>query len=95
VRSDDYGTTWTMVGNGLQGGVPPIELPDGRLAAVGQQTVVVSADRGVTWAPIGETLPFKPQGLIYSPRQQAFYIWRGACTDEVARDAIMRLDISL
>jgi photosystem II stability/assembly factor-like uncharacterized protein len=94
LRSTDSGLTWSQGGNGLKQ-VQPVELPDGRLASVGETTLVISADSGATWSPIGDPLPYSPNGLMYSPQRKAFFIWRNDCRDEVLPDAVMRLDFDV
>jgi len=92
LRSTNSGATWSQVGSGLQT-VPPIELPNGRLVSVGSTNLLVSADAGVTWSPVGPPLPYAPSGVIYSPRRQAFFIWRWDCGQTVPPDAIMKLEV--
>jgi len=91
LRSSNQGQTWTAVGSGLLS-VRPVELPDKRLAAVGETTLVISPDGGNTWTPVGGRLPYAPDGFMYSPQRKAFYVWRGDCTDQVPRDAVMKLE---
>jgi photosystem II stability/assembly factor-like uncharacterized protein len=91
LKSTDSGSTWVQVGSGLQP-VPPIELPDGTLASLGANNLVVSADGGATWTALGPTLPYTPQGLIYSSNRKAFFIWRWDCGEIVLPNAIMRMD---
>jgi hypothetical protein len=89
--------TWQMVvGPGVLSTGSPVELPDGRLASVGPQAVMVSADCGTTWHAATTKLPYAPTGLAYSPYRKAFYVWHFDCTgqnnpgDPVPADAIMR-----
>jgi photosystem II stability/assembly factor-like uncharacterized protein len=91
MRSANLGLTWIAVGSNLLR-LRPVELPDKRIVAAGESTLMVSADGGATWAPLGGRLPYNPDGLVYSPQRKAFYIWRGDCTDQVPRDAVMKLD---
>jgi photosystem II stability/assembly factor-like uncharacterized protein len=99
-RSTDQGVTWANVVAipGAAGSVPPIELPDGRLASIGgpngyPQTVVVSADNGAHWTSVSVELPYQDElGLVYSSQQKAFYIWHLTCGDgnvPVPKDAIL------
>jgi photosystem II stability/assembly factor-like uncharacterized protein len=96
IRSSDGGVTWTQVaadGTLLATSRGPIELPDGRLAAVGS-SVVLSADKGATWKPIGSPLPFKAAGFGYSPYRHAFYISYFTCdpgANPVLPDSIQTL----
>jgi photosystem II stability/assembly factor-like uncharacterized protein len=96
-RSTDNGAHWTdVVGSGVITGYSPIELPDGRIATLGPQYVMVSKDRGVTWNPGSAALPYDDaQGLAYSAAHRAFYIFHIACGNgdvAVPADAVMRFD---
>jgi len=97
VKSIDKGQTWkTTVGQGVLATSSPLALPDGRLASLGPQTVMISADCGTSWNPASTSLPYSPTGLTYSPYEKAFYVWHFDCTgqnnpgDPVPTDAIMR-----
>jgi photosystem II stability/assembly factor-like uncharacterized protein len=79
-RSTDDGQHWTdVVGANVIESVHPVELPDGRLATLGTQYVLVSADHGKTWLQASVSLPYNPVGLTYSSQQKAFYIWHFTC----------------
>jgi photosystem II stability/assembly factor-like uncharacterized protein len=82
--STDGGNTWVRVGAGVSS---PIELPDGRILALGSDHVEVSPD-GRSWTPIGQTLPFQASGLIYSAWTKTMYIWKSDCSGNVLPDAI-------
>jgi photosystem II stability/assembly factor-like uncharacterized protein len=88
VRSTDAGATWTPVGAGLKN-VTPVELPSGHIVAVGETTLMITGDAGANWVPLGPPLPYRPDGLVYSRQRKAFFMWRGECKQEVARDAVM------
>jgi hypothetical protein len=90
LKSTDLGATWTHVGKDLQA-VRPVELSDGRLVAVGATHLVISADAGKTWSPFGASLPFVPEGLIYSPSRRAFFVWHSDCGPVVLPDAVMEI----
>jgi photosystem II stability/assembly factor-like uncharacterized protein len=94
LRSVDLGLTWVeMMPADVLPGKSPIELPDGRIAALGPQTVVVSADHGETWDYASGGLPYTDAaGLLYSSFQRAFFIWHNDCQDAVLDDAVMRFD---
>jgi photosystem II stability/assembly factor-like uncharacterized protein len=92
LRSTDRGQTWTATGSGLRS-IRPAELPDNRLVAVGQTTLMITSDAGATWLPFGPTLPYEPHGLTFSAQRKAFFVWRGDCREHVAGNAIMRLDL--
>ena len=98
-RSTDQGVTWTIMTD--QSIVSPaatvlIELPDGRLATVGNNILVVSGDHGATWQSLGPALPVSPNGLVYSKFRKAFYVWHHDCDfttkDPIQANTIMRLD---
>ena len=98
VRSLDSGLTWKAAGRGLSP-IRPAELPDRRIVAVGSDELIdrlwVSADRGETWARLGPPLPYRPDGIIYSPARKAFFIWRGDCREQVPGNAVMKLDFEV
>jgi len=94
IRSTDKGATWTKVsGHHLVRGWPSLdELPDGRLMAIGDKNILVSADHGATWRAIAPELPFQPNGAVYARFRKAIYIWRWTCAnDPIAADQIMKL----
>jgi photosystem II stability/assembly factor-like uncharacterized protein len=92
LKSTNGGLTWTSGGEGIRANITPVELPDKRLVAVGQTTLVMSSDNGSTWSAFGPTLPYEPHGMIFSATRKAFFLWRGECKDHVAGNAIMKLD---
>ena len=75
-----------------------LRLPDGSLAAVGERSIVVSADLGATWREIGPPLPYEPVGLAYSAARATFYVWTSSCNvggaNPVAERGIMQYQIS-
>jgi photosystem II stability/assembly factor-like uncharacterized protein len=97
IRSVDKGATWTQVardGSTWPGAGMINELPDGRLAAIGRQVVIVSADQGSTWRALGPGLPFPPSGLVYAPYRKAFFAWYFTCNqgdNPVLADSIVTL----
>jgi photosystem II stability/assembly factor-like uncharacterized protein len=103
IMSTDQGATWTQQpawGPTVGAAASLIELPDGRLAAIGPANVIVSEDHGVSWRAIGPQLPYEPSGLTYSPSRHAFYVWRLSCdksarSNPVLPESIMRLDVEL
>ncbi len=93
IRSTDQGQTWTQVcGAGVIKGLPIIELPDNKLAAVAGRGLKVSSDHGATWTPVGEPTPVPPAGVIYAPARQAFFIWNWDCGNKVLTNAVWRHD---
>jgi hypothetical protein len=87
VRGNADGTSWTKVANNILT-ADAVELPDGRILSVRGDHVVVSADQGVTWSTVGDTLPFKPAGVSYSVRKKMLFVWHWDCNGVVLDDAI-------
>jgi photosystem II stability/assembly factor-like uncharacterized protein len=93
VASRDDGVTWSTFAMRSQAGtVRPLELPDGRIVSTQGSNVVVTADKGATWTPIGTPIPFTPVGLSYSPFRAAFYAYYFTCSgsNAVPADGIVR-----
>jgi photosystem II stability/assembly factor-like uncharacterized protein len=97
IKSADKGQTWQQtVGQGVLVTGAPVALPDGRIAALGPQAVMISSDCGTSWHEATTARPYSPTGLVYSPYEKAFYVWHFDCTgkgnpaDPVPPDAIMR-----
>jgi photosystem II stability/assembly factor-like uncharacterized protein len=85
--STNDGASFTQASDGVLT-AHPVELPDGRILAVRGDHVAVSADQGESFAPIGETLPFKAAGVIYSVAQRTLFVWQWDCGDIVLPNAI-------
>jgi photosystem II stability/assembly factor-like uncharacterized protein len=94
LKSTDSGVSWTEIGRALQATNPvrPVELPDGRIVAVGEPKLVISSDADATWSEFGPKLPFNPVTLTYSPLRKAFYISHFDCGNVVLEDAFAKLD---
>jgi len=99
IKSVDQGATWTVVtkdGTASPQSTSLVAMPGGALASVGNTTIIVSADGGVTWKPVGPTLPFAPAGMVFSAWRQAFYVWHFDCDfstdDPIQANSIMRSD---
>jgi photosystem II stability/assembly factor-like uncharacterized protein len=91
IKSTDQGRTWTQaVPYGKLKTGQPIELPDGRIVAAGPKTLMISGDKGVTFAPVGPSLPYTPNAITYSPYRNAFYIVHFDCKNAVLPDAVSR-----
>jgi hypothetical protein len=91
------GTTWTVVSAPGAKAVSPIELPNGQIATLANNGIIVTADEGVTWKAIAPAPPYPANyhvvgGLIYSARAGAFYVWFWDCGKVVRPDAIWRYD---
>ena len=100
-RSQDGGQTWgDVVGPGIVDGVPPIELPDKRLATLGHDTggryVKVSRDGGATWQVVSPPLPYEDAwAVVYSRYHKAFYVYHATCgmgSFPIPPTVIMRFD---
>lgn len=100
VKSSDNGASWSdPVGVGIVSTPTPrsspVELPDGRIAELSGESVIVSDDAGETWTPVSPELPFVPTGFFYSTHQRAFFVYHITCgvgTDAVPANGIMRFD---
>jgi photosystem II stability/assembly factor-like uncharacterized protein len=92
LRSSDQGQSWTSIPIDKVLEVHPIELPDGRIATLTEQYVIVSADKGQTWTPVTSATPIRGEGLTYSKQQQAFFIWHATTTEGVPEDSLQRYD---
>ncbi|MGA2864478.1 MAG: hypothetical protein ABSF95_08310 [Verrucomicrobiota bacterium] len=93
IRSADQGQAWVQAcGFGAIKGAHVIELPDGRLAAVGANCIKVSSDKGSSWAQVAEPTPIQAAGVVYSPERQAFFVWQWDCGNKVLPNAIFRCD---
>jgi photosystem II stability/assembly factor-like uncharacterized protein len=79
----------------ITGPMQPAELPDGRIVIIGRDHLLISSDKGVSWNPIGEPLPYPgggydgARGVAYSARTKTFFIWRWDCNTSVPSNAIM------
>jgi photosystem II stability/assembly factor-like uncharacterized protein len=87
-RSSDRGATWTKSTGPVKTSV--IELPGGRLAGLGEKELLVSSDGGSSWQKVGDPLPIKAQGVVYSAKRRAYYIWK--MSDKKSTDSIFRWD---
>jgi len=93
IRSTNQGQSWVQgCAYGVIKGAHVIELPDGRLAAVGAKCIKVSSDKGSSWTPVAEAAPIQAAGLVYSPERQAFFVWQNDCGNKVLTNAIFRYD---
>ena len=94
IRSTDQGTTWTKVDQHVVLGFRAdlVEMPDGRLLAVGNNNLFLSADHGSTWRQINPALPYAPSSIAYSRFRKAIYAGHWTCSPTaVPADAIIRL----
>lgn len=87
-RSTDSGKTWTKASENIVTSYP-VELPDGRILSVRGTHVVVSSDQASTWTEIGDEIPFKPSGVVYSVAAKTLFVWHWDCGDVVLDDAIL------
>jgi photosystem II stability/assembly factor-like uncharacterized protein len=101
IKSGDGGVTWLPAARAGTISVNApflVLLPDGTLAAVGGQGVVVSSNQGATWRKVGPNIPFAAAGLVYSPFRHAFYTWQYTCDQNadnpITAENVMSLDIT-
>lgn len=90
LASSDDGATWKQVLSDATT-VRPIELPDGRIATINRDYILVSKDLK-KWQPASAKLPFAPGGLVYSQFRRAFFIWHLSSDPMPPADAIARFD---
>ena len=88
LKSTDQGKTWNQISRAIKNN--PIELDGGRLAGVAGEQIMVSADGGQNWSPLGPKLPFQPSGIVYSAEGQAFYAWHMADNLKRPAESIVR-----
>ena len=93
VKSSDKGKTWQQISNAVKSNI--IELPDKGLAGLNGNQVVVSTDRGATWSPVGPPAPFNPNGIVYSRKGKAFFVWQLSDNMNRKDQSIMRLSVRL
>lgn len=99
VRSTDSGETWSEpMQSGKTVPLTFLELPDHRIAAVGTDAIIVSADHGDTWQPVTTAPPFKATTFAYSAQRRAFFLGHLECGNgtpivPVSADAIARYDL--
>jgi hypothetical protein len=101
-KSEDGGKSFASVATadeapGILAPAQFAELPDGRVVINGKDHLLASADKGKTWLPIGEALPFPgggfegAHGVAYSAQTKTFFIWRWDCMNVVPDNAIMSM----
>ena len=101
LRSSDEGASFSeSVREGTLNDVTPVQLPDGRLAALTRDAVVVSSDLGETWTVVSPQLLYNDAAYIrftYSAFRRAFYLSHFTCGSgdhqPVADDAVLRFDL--
>ena len=101
IRSDDGGVSWIRVNeSGLvsSSASPLAEMSDGTLVAAGRATLITSGDRGVSWQPLGPTLPFTPTSVTFSGPSHAAFVASWACdvtksSQPVEPGTVMRLNV--
>jgi hypothetical protein len=98
--STDDGQHFTQTSDGnlapaITGSSSPAELPDGRIVILGKDHLLISSDKGQSWKPIGEPLPYAgggydgARGPTYSASTKTFFIWKWGCGNTVLPDAVM------
>ena len=51
---------------------------------------MISTDKGVSFKPLGDAMPFAPNTITYSPYRNAFFIEQFDCGTAVVAHAISR-----
>lgn len=101
VRSTDDGRTWTDADPTKKTRTnTPAALPDGRIAALAKNELIISSDQGATWTPVTTAFPYADDevisGFTYSAQQRAFFVWHNTCGFDgpvpVPANAIFRYD---
>jgi hypothetical protein len=90
LKGTEKGATWTKSGGPVKTNV--IEMPGGKLAGLADQQLFVSANGGTSWDKVGDPLPMKAQGVVYSAKRKAFYVWK--MSDKKATDTVWRWDLT-
>jgi photosystem II stability/assembly factor-like uncharacterized protein len=95
MRSSDQGASWTVTASGPQQQFTgkPVELPDGRIVALGFTHLLITEDRGDHWAEIGEALPFNGAncgiyGFTYSPALKRFFANHNDCSGNLIAGSV-------
>src|SRR5208282_996859 len=91
LKSSDQGKTWKAISHAVKDN--PIELPNGHLAGMAERQLLVSADGGLNWKPLGPPAPFKPNGITYSEKGKCFYAWRLSDNMKMEKQSIVRLQV--
>jgi photosystem II stability/assembly factor-like uncharacterized protein len=98
IVSEDLGETWSDKLNGPAQTASPdlLELPDGRIVALGIEYPLATSDKGRTWKRIGGPLPFPgvncgTYGLTYSAKLKMFFAHHNDCSGVLSEDAVWRL----
>lgn len=93
VSSTDDGESWEhIVDFGVTYSVAPLELPDGRIASIGNQGVMIYSKDDDSWTVVSPPPPWDPVGIVYSVHQRAFFLWHFDCNLVVPEHAISRYD---
>ena len=101
-KSEDQGKSFSVIATssdapGLVAPASLAQLPDGRVVSVGKDHLLATVDKGASWKPIGEPLPYPgggydgAHGVSYSATTKTFFIWRWDCSDVVPDNAIMSM----
>jgi photosystem II stability/assembly factor-like uncharacterized protein len=90
LKGTEKGATWTKSGGPVKTNV--IEMPGGKLAGLADQQLFVSANGGTSWDKVGDPLPMKAQGVVFSAKRKAFYVWK--MSDKKATDTVWRWDLT-
>lgn len=97
MRSTDLGVSFTQAtAPGKLSSINLVEFPDGKIASAGGNAIMVSSNHGGAWTTYTAQMPYTPNGIAYSARHNAIYIWHFSCGNgsvPVPPDAIMRFDL--
>jgi hypothetical protein len=95
IRSTDKGLSWTSMakaGSG-SGWYTPIEMPDGSIVAIGQNTLV-QCKNGTTWTAIGSAFPSGTPGnkgnIGYNSATSTFFMAFWDCNTTVPANALWK-----
>jgi hypothetical protein len=80
-RTDDNGVTFSRLGDLRHLDFVSVDpqLSDGRLVTHSAESLLISADLGVSWTPFGPPLPYEPRGVAVSEDGEAVFVWRFSC----------------
>lgn len=78
-HSTDQGQSFEARPQALLQPITPVELPDGRIASITNERLVLSDDQGKSWTYISPKTPWIANGFTYSAFQKAFFIFFFRC----------------
>jgi photosystem II stability/assembly factor-like uncharacterized protein len=91
VRGSSDGVTWTSTTASSYNNAAPVELPNGKIAAISSTGIAISPDKGATWKTIANPLPTAIStfwagagGLCYNAVAGCFYTFWWNCVFSAA-----------